>query len=114
MTSSNKITVIRGDTHTLHLTFRANDELLDLTGAIVFLTVKQDLNDPDTLAQISKSIGNIPNPTLGVVDIELTEDDTSVAGEYWYDIQLKQASSSVQSSLKGKFIIEQDVTLRVS
>lgn len=111
---NNKITVNRGDTHTLHLVFKANNSPLDLTGAIVFFTVKKDLNDPDSLAQIAKSIAPIPSPALGIVDIELTEEDTSIAGEYYYDIQLKQSNNSIQSSQRGKFIIEQDVTLRVS
>lgn len=113
-TTSNKITVNRGDSHTLHLAFKINGQPMDLTGATVFFTVKQDLNDPDSMAQIAKTVNSFDDPETGIVDIELTEDDTAVAGEYYYDIQLKQSSGATQSSRRGKFIIDQDVTLRIS
>lgn len=112
--SNNKITIVRGDTHTIHMNFKANGQPLDLTGTIVFFTVKQDLNTPDSLAQIAKTISSFDDPESGEVDITLTEEDTDTVGEYFYDIQLKQGPSGVVSSRRGKFIIEQDVTLRVS
>lgn len=113
-TTNNKITVVRGDTHTIHLNIKANDLPLDLTGAIVFFTVKQDLNDPDSAAQIAKTISDFDDPESGEVNIILDEDDTNRVGEYYYDIQIKQGSTGVVSSKRGKFIIEQDVTLRIS
>lgn len=112
--TNTKITVVRGDTHTLHLNFKANGLPLDLTGAIVFFTVKRDLNDADNQAQIAKTVSSFGDPTSGEVDITLNEDDTDTPGEYFYDIQLKQSDNAVASSRRGKFIIEQDVTLRIS
>lgn len=111
---NNNIECYRGDTHTLHLTFSANDVPLDLTGKTVYFTVKRELTDTDEEAIIAKTVSSFVDPTDGEVNIELTSEDTTPAGDYWYDIQLRYTGGSIVSSKRGRFIINQDVTLRIS
>lgn len=114
MTSGNKITINRGDTHTLHLAITSAGQPFDLTDCIVSFTAKTDLSQTDAQAQIAKTIDTYVAPESGELDIELTSDDTDTAGDYYYDVQIRYADGSLTSSRRGRLVIEQDVTFRIS
>lgn len=112
-----KIKLTRGDSRTINVPYLSSSgTALDLTGATVFFTVNAtDSPTDDTAAVISKTITSISNPTLGIATISLTNADTQniTPGEYYYDVQVKDAAGNVTSSKRDKFIIISDVTRRI-
>lgn len=115
----NTLKLIRGDDATFAITFKDQDgEVINLTGYKVFFTVKKAsdlaLGD-DTKALISKSLTNIPSPTLGKVAIVLTHSETSLPiGTYVWDLQLKSASNIITSTQKGELEVVQDVSKNIT
>jgi hypothetical protein len=109
--------VIRGDTHTINLTFSESGTAVDITGYTVFFTVNAS-NSPttDSAAVIEKSVTSHIAPTLGQTRITLDASDTDAItpGTYYYDIQLKDGSSNITSLPKDKFIIVSDITRRTT
>lgn len=107
--------IIRGDSLVINLTCKEADGTpFDLTGYSIYFTAKSalDTND-DTAAAIQKTIVSINNPSAGLVSIELSPADMDVApGEYFYDIQFKDANGNVNSLQADKMIVIPDVTRR--
>lgn len=112
----NLIQVIRGDDVTLNLTCKDNDgNPIDITGYTVFFTVKENINDPDADAVISKQTTSHSNPTAGITTIDLSETDTDQCeAVYDYDFQLKDSSNKISSTIRGPFEVVRDVTIRTS
>ena len=115
----NKIQIIKRDSVNWEVLFKDAETCLpyDLTGSIVFFTVKTlaNLDSEDTTAIIQKDIDTHSDPTHGITEIALTPTDTNqAAGSYWYDIQLKTAEGNILSTIKGEFEIVQDVTKRTT
>lgn len=106
--------IIRGDDSDFELTFTDVDgNPIDLTGGTVFLTVKRSLSDPDEDALLQKEFIDFDDPTGGITVIHLENSETDLPrGDYYFDIQLKDASSKIESTYVGKFIVKRDVTLR--
>jgi hypothetical protein len=109
--------VIRGDTHTIDLTFRESGTAIDITGYTLFFTVNAS-NSPttDSAAVIEKSVTSHLAPTLGQTRITLAPSDTDsiTPGTYYYDIQVKDGSGNITSLPKDKFIIVSDITRRTT
>lgn len=112
-----KIKLTRGDSRTINVPYLSSSgTALDLTGATVFFTVNADQNPTDDSgAVVSKTITSFSSPSLGIATISLTNADTQniTPGEYYYDVQVKDAAGNVTSSKKDKFIITGDVTRRI-
>ncbi len=112
-----KIRIIKRDDITFDCEFKNGCSAIDLTGSTLFFTVKTLANadKPDTTAVISKTITNHYDPTNGKTRISLTSTDTDVpAGNYWYDIQLKDSAGRISSCEKGQIEVLQDITRRTS
>ncbi len=113
-----KIRIIKRDDITFDCEFKNGCVAVDLTGTTLFFTVKTLANadNPDaSSAIISKTITSHYDPTNGRTRIELTSIDTDVpAGNYWYDIQLKDSAGKISSSEKGQIEVLQDITRRTS
>jgi len=111
--SANKIEIYRGDTHTITVTVtNADGTAFNLTGYTMKLTVKTNKSDPDSSALLTKDATINSPATLGKGTIALSATDTNkVAGDYWYDVQIKNANSSdVKTILLDQFNILQDIT----
>ena len=106
---------VKGDTFNLDIQI-LNDagEVIDLTGATVFFTVKRNLQDTDSLALISKTITSHSNPTNGETSITFTSTDVDYIGEFYYDVKIKDVSNKITSVFKDKFILVEHVTIRTS
>ncbi len=105
---------VRGDNYDLSLTIvDINDEPIDLTGAVVFFTVKDALQRSDLQAKISKEVYSFTNPTLGEVNIPLTSEDTDLVGLFKYDIKVIKASVTT-STFTDDIIFTDNVTKRTS
>lgn len=113
---SETITIVRGDDHEHEITFVDVDDStgietpLDLTGATVALTVKKNPADPQSKAIFSVSTATHTNAAQGETKIVLTPTETSISGEFYYDLQITFPNGKIKSVNKGKYIIDQDVT----
>lgn len=111
-----RISIIRRDDVQLEFTFTdSNNNAVDLTGSTVFLTVKRKRTDTDAEALISKETTSFSAPTTGVMTFDLTDQETNIApGLYYFDVQLKDSSGLISSSVAGDFRVSQDITTRIS
>lgn len=108
--------IIKGDDCDFELTFKDVDgNVIDITDATVFFTVKKKLTDSDDDAVIKKEITDFADPTSGIAILTLTDTDTEIsARSYYFDIQLKDNLGKITSTQAGKLIVSQDVTERTA
>lgn len=108
--------IIRGDDCDFELTFKDVDgNLIDLTDATIFFTVKRNKDDSDDDALISTELTNIDDPELGIAILSLSDTETDLnARAYHFDIQLKDSAGKISSTYAGRFIVTGDITLRIS
>jgi len=117
--SADKQYIIRGDDTSFDLTFTDKDgNVIDITGATVFFTVKENVDDDDDDAIISveKSThdGVDDDPENGLTVIYLTDSETDVEiGSYFYDVQLKESDGTISSSGSGILKVLADITQRI-
>jgi hypothetical protein len=117
--AASAITIYKGNPYAGTMTVTDSAEnVYDLTGKIVFFTVKnfddEDSDDADAL--ITKDITSHTNPTAGITVLELTASQTNIAkGDYKYDLRIYQASPLVQlNSVQGLLTVKEIVTKRTS
>jgi hypothetical protein len=105
----------RGDSGRLDVSVKqADGTAYDLTGATLFLTVKNALTDADTAAVIRKEVTAHDNATGGLSHFDLLTTDNATNGRRFYDVQLKDASSGVYTLFGGLWNVTQDVTTRTA
>ena len=111
--TSRNLYLTRGDDKYYILTFTdSNGDPIDITGWIIFFTVKRDLDDTDDEALIKKDITSHTDPTNGQTRIHLTNDDTDLIGSYYYDIQVKKSDGTIITILEGAITFKKDITQR--
>lgn len=110
------LTIIKGDTTPISVTLKDSAGVaIDITGATVFFTVKENKEKSDNYAVIKKDVTSHTDPTAGITVINLTAAETSVkAGSYFWDIQIKYDDGTIQSTTSGICDIVQDVTTRTT
>lgn len=100
----------RGDTFNLPIQFGEN-----ITGWVIFITLKKNIDDEDEDAVVSKEISDHTAPLDGITIIELTaEETTNLLGSYYYDIQYKETDDTITTLLKGTITFVKDITRRIS
>lgn len=113
MDNGDVIYAVRRDDETYSYTLTTIDgDLVDLTDGKAWFTVKatNEETEEDTAALIQKEIDSFTNPTLGVIYIDLTNEDTDLdPGIYWYDLQFRDSRDKYTTKI-GKFIVVQDIT----
>lgn len=105
--------IIRGDTRVYPISIRqADDTLLTLTGGTMFFTVKNQADDTDDDAIISKSV--VCNGTTA--SILLTHNDTKDLEERTYscDYQFVSADSSFVCTGLATLKVIKDITQRIT
>lgn len=115
--SSNSINIIRGDDVSITIKFTDSDgNPIDLTGATVYFTAKNNLSDADNDAVLSADITSHSNPTNGETVLTFADTDTDglTVKSYYYDLQLKTAAGKISSVKAGKLNILEDVTRRIA
>jgi hypothetical protein len=92
----------------------------DISGYILFFTVKKNLNDTDINAVIEKRIDcpyNIDSQN-GIVYLNLSTEDTNIdIGQYFYDIKIQQDASGGEVIKRntvgtGTFRVNATITIR--
>lgn len=116
---SQRLTTFRGDTFTLNFEFTDDDtgDPIDITGWILFFTMKEKVSDTDANALIKKEVTVHSNPTGGISAVTLESTDTDedeYVGNFFYDVQAKRPDTSIVTLCKGIIYFDSDVTRRVT
>jgi hypothetical protein len=106
---------VRGDSGRLDVTVASADgTAYDLTGATLFLTVKNALTDADASAVIRKEVTAHDNAAGGLSHFTITTSDNATAATRFYDVQLKDSSAAVYTLFGGLWKVLADVTTRTA
>ena len=119
MTSCNSMTAdlcwTRGDSGRLDVTVASADgTAYSLTGATLFLTVKNALTDADSAAVIRKEVTSHDNAAGGLSHFDLLTTDNATAATRFYDVQLKTSDSKIYTLFGGLWKVLSDVTARTA
>jgi hypothetical protein len=119
MATVHKITVNRGTTYSITVSYLVDGVATSIVGSTVLFTVKSteyDDDDTDGSALIQKTVTSHTDPTHGISTITLTPADTRdvVPGNYYYSIKIDLASNdvTVYELDEGRFILDGDPTNR--
>jgi hypothetical protein len=109
------LTWTRGDSGRLDVTVKESDgTAYDLTGATLFLTVKNALTDADSAAVIRKEVTSHDNAAGGLSHFDLLTSDNATAGTRYYDVQLKTSDAKIYTLFGGLWKVLSDVTTRTA
>jgi len=109
------LTWTRGDSGRLDVTVKESDgTAYDLTGATLFLTVKNALTDADSAAVIRKEVTSHDDAEAGESHFDLLTTDNATAGTRFYDVQLKTSDSKIFTLFGGLWKVLADVTARTA
>lgn len=103
----------RGDTRKINLKFKdKNGTPLNLSGATIYLTVKNDIALDDNQSCFQKIITNHINANEGETSITIDSSDTEnlKPKKYYYDIQLTDSEGNKSTVICGQFELLADVT----
>ena len=114
--ADNSVVVYRGDDISWNLVFTDEDESpIDITSWTVFLTIKNNKNDTDANAVLSKEYTSFITPALGIAPIIVSHTETdSLIGNYFYDFQVKRQDGSILTITSGGITFLVDITRRTS
>jgi hypothetical protein len=105
----------RGDSGRLDVTVTQSDgAAYNLTGATLFLTVKNALTDADSAAVIRKEVTAHDAATSGESHFDLLTTDNATNGRRFYDVQLKDSTAKIFTLFGGLWTVTQDVTTRTA
>jgi hypothetical protein len=109
------LTWTRGDSGRLDVTVKESDgTAYSLTGATLFLTVKNALTDADSAAVIRKEVTSHDNAAGGLSHFDLLTTDNATAATRFYDVQLKTSDAKIYTLFGGLWKVLADVTARTA
>jgi hypothetical protein len=109
------LTWTRGDSGRLDVRVtQADGTAFDLTGATLFLTVKNALTDADSAAVIRKEVTAHDDAEEGESHFDLLTTDNATAGTRYYDVQLKTSDAKIYTLFGGTWRVLSDVTTRTA
>ena len=116
--NQNEIVITRSDDISIPINFfDENNNPKSIVGYTIFFTVKNkfDISSNDDLALIRKDISSHINATSGQSQILLSSTETNIeGGVYNYDIQTKDSLGNINTVVKGKFTVNNDITKRTA
>jgi len=105
----------RGDSGRLDVSVKdADGTAYNLTGATLFLTVKNALTDADSAAVIRKEVTSHSNAAGGISNFDLLTTDNATAGTRYYDVQVKDSTNKIYTLFGGLWKVLSDVTTRTA
>lgn len=108
------ISIVQGDDKVLTFSFKnSTGTAYDLTGCTIFVTVKRNVEDADSIL-INTTLASSA-PATGVATWTLVPADTKyMLGLYKMDIQIKTAAGKINTVLRDDFQVLDERTKRVS
>ena len=109
-----------GDDYTHEFTAQVDGSALDLSGATIWLTIKDDTTDPDTEAKLAYSTAEdtevkITDATAGKFSVYLKQADTAkLEGSWQYDIKVKLSGGSFRRLARGTIEFLPNITQATS
>ena len=105
----------RGDTGRLDVNVTTSTgTAYNLTGATLFLTVKNALADADSAAVIRKEVTAHDDAAAGESHFDLLTTDNATAATRYYDVQLKTSDNKIYTLFGGLWKVLTDVTTRTA
>ena len=103
---------MRGDTFPMQFSLNQSDgSALPITGFTFLLTVDPSEGPDNADSNLFQLTGTIVDGPGGVVSFAPSAiESNQLPGEYYYDIQMIDASLAVRTVAKGKFTFLQDIT----
>jgi hypothetical protein len=111
-----RLTLTRGDTQSYNLVFnKADGTPYCIKNWVLYFTIKKNYSLPDSQALLQKIVTTFPDTTSGTcgsASIDLVPADTKDIdpGEYDFDFSVLPGANQQFTILKGKYILEYDVT----
>lgn len=107
--------ITEGDDFTQNLTIKDSDGAVDISGWTVFVTVKSDIDDSDTDAEITVDVTTHDDAANGETSFTFQSSDTKgLDGLYEYDIQVKKSNGDIKTLQMGSVEFVKGVTDRTS
>jgi len=111
------LSIPKGTTKLYEIQVQQDGVPINITGWVVFFTVKEFMIDTDANAKIKKTITVHSDPTNGKTVISLTETDTDITPKsYYYDITIQDDDTAEPENrfviLRGRLTIERTTTRR--
>jgi len=105
-----------GDAIPFSFTFKdENGDAVNLTGALLSFTIKENLSDADAAAVYAKDVTSHDDAVNGLTSFVVPAAETALlSGEYYYDIQIVWANGRPATILKGVMEFTYEVTKRTS
>jgi hypothetical protein len=102
----------QGATFRKNITFKIEDDFVDLTGYSSRLQVRENYYSEDFLVSITDQDLMTLGGSAGTIDILLPASDTSniPAGDFVYDLELESGGGEVTRLIQGSFIVTPEVT----
>jgi len=110
---SKNITRKRGDTYPIEWAIKSNGSALDITGALVWLTVDPSSAPVDNSNNLFSISGTVTNGPAGLIEFPISTPNADHLGDYFYDLQIKDTSGFIRTVEAGKFKFVQDITKAV-
>ena len=120
-TKISNLEMYRGDTFLLKLGLKEDGLPIDITNATIWFTVKEYINDLDSVAVIQKTTSDgisIINTHLGYIIIRIEPQETDLLDlketkTFYWDLQYQNSNADIQTLFCGRFTIKQSVTRAV-
>lgn len=82
----------------------------NITGATFRFTLDTRRSPPDATTKVLELVGTITSASGGIVQFTWTAlDADQTPGTYWFDIEMIDAASKVETLVIGKYTIIQDI-----
>lgn len=107
---TNVVPIKKATTETLYFTVTSDGVAVNLTGSTVYFAVKPSSAQPDAQALIYKSWSSHTDAANGATTLILTSSETNIpAGDYSWDLKIKDGSNNISGSSLGVFRVVSDI-----
>ena len=105
------LTIEQGTTFTKRLTWRdKNKRPVSLTGYTSRMQVRPTVTSAEVILELSTANNRITLATGGIIQIQLTPEETSAMKAGVYDLELTDTSGRVTRLIEGKVSVSPEVT----
>ena len=105
------LTCPQGSTFSKSLTYKLDDDPVDLTGYDARLQVREFFYSPDPVLSLTNTSGITLGASAGTISVLIDAATTAslIPGDYVYDLELV-AGGTVTRLIEGKFVVTPEVT----